>query len=331
MNFKVSIIVPVYNVSEYIEKCILSVLNQTYNNIEIIVVDDASPDDSILKIENIIQSHLNGNKVRIKTHQINKGLSGARNTGIRNSTGDYLFFLDSDDYLPNDAITNLVEIAKNSYPDFVIGGYNIDGRIDKIKYSELTLPNNTYLYGNDVGEALFQNKWSIMAWNKLIKKEYFSHPSSFFYEGIVHEDILWSFQLALSSKSMGICNKKTYTYYIRVNSISQLKTTRNFDSLQTVFTEIVKAIKLVDSSSFPHLYDFLASQRIYFLKELIRSNVSKEEFNTRREFVNTLFRTEDRQFNRHCSLSSQLKLLAYKLPIKIAIGYVKLSLLKIRG
>ena len=96
---KVSIIVPVYNVAKYIERCLLSVLNQTWQDLEVILVNDCTLDDSMEIARRVVASHPRGTVVRCLEHEENRGLSAARNTGISASVGDYLYFLDSDDYI----------------------------------------------------------------------------------------------------------------------------------------------------------------------------------------------------------------------------------------
>ena len=100
--FKVSIIIPIYKVESYIERCITSVLRQTYRNLEVILVDDCTPDSSMEIAKAVINENQNcGMNFVFLKHDHNFGLSAARNTGINAATGDYLFFLDSDDELPN--------------------------------------------------------------------------------------------------------------------------------------------------------------------------------------------------------------------------------------
>ena len=96
---KVSIIIPVYNVAKYIERCLLSVLNQTWPDLEVILVNDCTPDNSMEIVRRVVASHPRGAVVRCLEHEENRGLSAARNTGISASVGDYLYFLDSDDYI----------------------------------------------------------------------------------------------------------------------------------------------------------------------------------------------------------------------------------------
>lgn len=101
---KVSIIIPVYNVSKYIKRCLKSVLGQTWKDLEIILVDDCTPDDSMDIVRGILETSSRSDIVTILKHEKNRGLSAARNTGIRQATGNYLYFLDSDDYLDRKSV-----------------------------------------------------------------------------------------------------------------------------------------------------------------------------------------------------------------------------------
>ena len=124
---KVSIIVPVYNVAKYIERCLLSVLDQTWQDLEVILVNDCTPDNSMEIARRVVASHPRGTVVRCLEHEENRGLSAARNTGISASVGDYLYFLDSDDYISANAIELLADAAVQKRPDFVIGNYEVTG------------------------------------------------------------------------------------------------------------------------------------------------------------------------------------------------------------
>lgn len=115
----ISIIIPVYNVAPYIEKCLETVISQSYENLEIILVDDCGSDNSMDIVRDFCSSHI-GNFVLLN-HERNRGLSVARNTGVKHAKGDYLFFLDSDDELPKDAIRNFVQyLNKHGDADFLI-------------------------------------------------------------------------------------------------------------------------------------------------------------------------------------------------------------------
>lgn len=222
---KVSIIIPVYNVDSYIETCLQSVFNQTYQNIEVIIVDDCGTDHSMEIVEKVVSTYKGTFSIKILHHNLNSGLSAARNTGIKNATGEYIYFLDSDDTLPNNSIFSLVTIAQE-YPnvDFVIGEMEIKG--SNQTYPLLTqkyINNNTIIFTD-----YLQYKWYIMACNKLLRRKFILEKQLLFKEGLLHEDEDFSFRLAQSANSMACCYAKTYTYRINNSSITSNKTIKNF-------------------------------------------------------------------------------------------------------
>lgn len=122
-NPRVSIIIPIYNVSSYIKKCALSVINQSYSNIEIVFVNDKTPDDSIEQLTNLLCEYpARQQDIMIISHEKNKGLAEARNTGILAATGDYVMHLDSDDYLEPSAVEKCVSVINDEEADAVIFG-----------------------------------------------------------------------------------------------------------------------------------------------------------------------------------------------------------------
>ena len=134
MNPKVSILIPIYRTSEYIEKCAESLFNQTFTDIEYIFVNDASPDDSIDKLNSIIDKYPNRkNQIKIIHHLINRGSAAARNTAIDASTGDYITFVDSDDYIDKEMVEELFFKALSDKADIVVSDYLIE-KSDKTDY-----------------------------------------------------------------------------------------------------------------------------------------------------------------------------------------------------
>ena len=167
---KVSIIVPVYNVAKYIERCLLSVLNQTWPDLEVILVNDCTPDNSMEIVRRVVASHPRGAVVRCLEHEENRGLSAARNTGILASVGDYLYFLDSDDYIPANAIELLAEAARQKQTNFVIGNYEVTGA--RRWAPPLSLGTGLYEGNALVLSNYVQEKWYVMAWNKLVSRPF---------------------------------------------------------------------------------------------------------------------------------------------------------------
>lgn len=221
----VSIIIPVYNVAAFIGECLDSVCNQTYDNIEVILVDDCTPDNSMEIAQPFIDKLRLRYEVQIIHHQQNRGLSAARNTAIKAMHGDWLYLLDSDDELVSDCIKLLVEKV-NTYKnvDFVIGGMAVTGARYHYKLkSKEYLSNNT-----DVITDYICGNWYVMACNKLINRNFFIQNELWFKEELLHEDELFSFLLAIKAQSMASVLQDTYIYKIRgVNSITSKKTYKN--------------------------------------------------------------------------------------------------------
>ena len=119
---KVSVLVPVYNVEKYIERCARSVLDQSYDNVEVVFVNDASPDKSVDVLQKVLRDYPNKD-VRIVDHTTNKGLAAARMTAIKHASGEYVFHVDSDDYLEKDAIKLCVDASRNGSCDIVLGNF----------------------------------------------------------------------------------------------------------------------------------------------------------------------------------------------------------------
>ncbi len=207
MNELVSIIIPIYNIENYISKCLKSVLNQTYKDIEIILVNDGSTDKSVEIIEK-----LKNEKCKIYNKE-NGGLSSARNYGLNQAKGNYIFFLDGDDYLEKDAIENLVFFIKKYDVDIVQGEatycYEKNKVIDKL--------NIGLIETDKVIEYFRENQIKTYVWNKLYKKEILYNLS--FKEGYVNEDIIFTYEICALQPKIYNINIPIYNYIQRSNSI----------------------------------------------------------------------------------------------------------------
>ena len=217
---KVSIIIPVYNVSAYIERCIKSVMNQTYNDIECIIVDDATPDDSILKCEQMISEYDGPIRFSILHHQQNRGLSAARNTGTEVAKGEYLYYLDSDDEITLDCIEKLMKPIKEDCTIDLVQGNHMDEK-DGQEICYHKRESSIYISINDdvYKEYYIYHHFISTAWNKLIKRSYVKKYKLYFKEGLLHEDFLWFYYVMKQLKRAYICKDVTYIYHIRPNSI----------------------------------------------------------------------------------------------------------------
>ena len=212
----VSIIVPIYKVEPYLRRCIDSIVNQTYTNLEIILVDDGSPDDS----PRICDEYAARDNRIIVIHQENGGLSDARNAGLKKSKGDYIYFVDSDDWLDKNAIKILYDIIKASASDIVIGNYittNESGIFEQEKKNVQTEKKSLYslLKYHQYGNPFFTQ--AVVAWNKLIKRDIAQRWP--FPKGTICEDHYVTYKYYYSAKKIILTNVQTYYYRTRKGSI----------------------------------------------------------------------------------------------------------------
>jgi len=215
----VSIIIPIYNVESYIADCLQSVMDQTMTEgVECILVDDCGQDNSMQIAEQMIAEYKGNIQFSILHHEHNKGLSFARNTGIKAAKGEYVYFLDSDDEITSDCLEKLTKPLLSLNYDVIIGDYTIDG---EPKYTQkLQMSNGDSYFGDDIRYSYNSGKWMQTAWNKLYSTEFIKRENLLFKEGLIHEDELWSLEVASVAKSLTAVKRVTYIYRIRGNSIT---------------------------------------------------------------------------------------------------------------
>ncbi len=229
-NVKVSIVIPMYNVSDYISNCMKSVTKQTYPNIECIIVNDCSTDDSVAKCESVISSYQGPIQFRILQHEHNRGVSAARNTGTEAVTGQYIFYLDSDDVISNDCIEKMLAPMLKDETIEVVQGRSI---IFKSKdYDNLPKGPDMQpvdLVGRDLIEEDFydNHKWPTghrhivgFTVNKLMRIDFIRNNRLYYKEGQLWEDLLWFIYMINCVNHMYLIPDLTYFYCKRPNSIT---------------------------------------------------------------------------------------------------------------
>jgi len=234
---KVSIIIPVYNVEPYIRRCLLSALNQTHLDLEIIVVDDCGQDASMEVVLDVIGNHPAGHKVHVARHEKNRGLSAARNTGINIATGEYVYFLDSDDEITPACIETLVGInAQYGGVEIVQGNTKIMPiNLKEINWCDILYKNfpehvndNAWIFQHFYN--VYKEHIPVISQNKLIKRQFIHDNNLFYMEGIIHEDEMWMFYTVQKLRSIAFANEHTYLWHTRPGSITQ--SGDNYKSLQ---------------------------------------------------------------------------------------------------
>ena len=221
---KISIIVPVYNVEPYIRECFSSIAAQTYKGeMECIFVDDCGQDKSVEILGELIANYHDGISFSIIYHEQNKGLSGARNTGIRHASGDYLYFLDSDDSITPDCIERLVALVEK-YPEVWVVQGSAKSKTDWLQLKPKFVPEYSDSFRWIRQTLLKRYVIPLTAWNKLVRREFVLKHQLYFVEGMIHEDEIWNFTLAKYVHHIAFCFAPTYNYRENESGImSQVK------------------------------------------------------------------------------------------------------------
>lgn len=227
---KVTIIIPVYNVEKYIKKCLVSVINQTYKNIEILVVNDGTKDNSVEVIKKIIKE-TSDERIKLLEKE-NGGLSSARNYGLNHASGKYIMFVDSDD---------------------TINPYMVEKMVDKIeKYGlDMVETNFCYLYEQtkkieNVSGTMYDNKKEFLAKgrvlvsNKIFRRNIIEKNKLRFQEGVYYEDIGFTNKYILNSKKIGFIDYVGYNYLQRKNSITGSNNFKGKLDIINVFENLIE-------------------------------------------------------------------------------------------
>ena len=208
----ISVIVPVYKVEKYLDKCVSSIVNQTYKNLEIILVDDGSPDNCPAMCDAWAEKD---NRIRV-IHKQNGGLSDARNAGMKIASGEFIGFVDSDDWIVSDMYQHLYEIMTDDRSDIAVCGALMvweDGRTQK-----LTRDGSCVLNREDAMRAIIEESWLKQpVWNKLYRTEKIRDIT--FPVGKYHEDVFWSYRAVGMADRVSVSDKVGYYYLQRDGSI----------------------------------------------------------------------------------------------------------------
>lgn len=213
---KISIIIPVYNVEKELNRCIRSVIEQTYKNIEIILVDDGSPDKSSQMCDDYA---LIDNRIEV-IHKKNGGLSDARNTGLKYATGKYIMYVDSDDYLELYACEKLMSLMKDGV-DFVVGSCKkIKGNKTTIERRSKIKPGKVYDAKNFYLKSIKKNELYPYAWINLYRKKFLVDNGLYYKKGYLFEDTLLLPDIIMKAKKIIYLDDPFYNYVLRDDSIT---------------------------------------------------------------------------------------------------------------
>lgn len=327
-KISVSIIVPVYNVELYIYRCLESIESQDYlGPMECIIVDDCSTDRSFDMVKSFIGNHSASRITYIlKKHDSNLGVSVARNTALKYALGDYVYYLDSDDYLPNNSISLLVSQSKK-YPGVdMVMGQSEDSDSDKLSYNDIDIyKKNQYVHDPKWIQYAFLRykvEFNITVWDKLVRRELLIDNNISFLPGItIHEDNHWLYQVLNCIHSMAFVFETTYIRYNNIQSathtIDRLTERNNWHRIiyeysRTIFNPLrkLKLGRFMVKYYYDRLYEL-----DYSKDQVIRFNFMKQALLCK-EYKVCIMLFATLLFPRYCmkkDLNEHLKQHAYRL------------------
>lgn len=256
-NDLVSIIIPVYNVAQYLDDCLNSIIRQTYKNLEIIIIDDGSTDDSL----EICRSFTAKDKRLKVLHQDNAGVSSARNAGLNIMTGNYVLFIDSDDRIEQNMVESFIEIFdENSKIDAVFCGYKeFDDETGTI--IKEVAPNQSKMVDRDEGVAEIFGEYSTMLWNKMFRCSIIDKSDLFDVTLKIGEDELWMVDVLKRASNIMLIGTPLYYYRSRAEGAS--KGQAFSEAKMTDYESQKKVLKSINEYSSEAL-TLHAQQRLYY-------------------------------------------------------------------
>lgn len=269
MNRLITIIVPVYNVERYLDRCVESIVNQTYKNIEIILVDDGSPDNCPEICDEWARKD-----IRIKViHKKNGGLSDARNIAIKKAKGDYYLLVDSDDYIVPDAVEKLEAYAVDE--DVIIGEAQIHEPKQIIDRVHTNLKEGYIYSGQEYSiEAIKVGEWFAAACYNMYRTDFIRSQNLYFKVGILHEDIEYLPRLMLAANKVKYMHYMFYRYMIRDTSICSVKSEKHLNDLISTYAEWARLNKSIENKELYKAYAGALSK--YFISTCRQYKVTKK-------------------------------------------------------
>ena len=276
----VTLAMPVYNVEKYVQESLMSALNQTYENIEFLIIDDKGSDNSMDIIYEIKKSHARGKNIRIIDHIVNQGTGATKNTAIKEAAGKYIFFMDSDDYIEPNTIELLMSVAEKNNVDVVYSSHLFEKPNGKI-ISKWIMPEYE-IKGNF---AIFNwmaktGKYYLTpTWNKLYNIDFLRKSNVFCYPKHRNEDNWFSFQVAMYANSIISIPDVTYHYVSReMSTVNQKLNDFYYNQYIELFNARLELMKNY-STEYPMIcYEYLIAPLFeYQLSRVVNSDMPDEK------------------------------------------------------
>lgn len=316
---KISMIVPVYNVKEYLPDCLKSIEDQTYQDFELILVDDGSTDGSGEICDNYARTHNN----TIVVHQKNQGLSMTRNNGVKKSTGEYITFVDSDDYISSDYLFFLVDQVKKTKADIAVGKSLIVWETHEIKNRNLNTDYKIYNTEEALIQMMYEKEFLCVACSKIYRRSMIlEHP---YPTGVLFEDLATSYKIFGEASTVSVGNEYIYFWRHRKDSISKQKINeKHIQSLEFAQKQIDYMIEHFPKAVNAAKYKYVAKIVSLVPYTFSRDDESKEYFNLLREKIEIYAPTvlKDNEARSDIRIRCQAIRKGY-LSAKVVLGFVE--------
>lgn len=237
---KISIVVPIYNTAEFLERCLDSILVQTYKNFEVLMINDGSTDSS----REICEKYCKFDSRFRLINQENSGLSESRNRGIREATGDFIVFIDSDDYIIGNHLESNLKFINKFGVDMVISSYYIVKDSEKMN-PNFREPNIGTISSEKAIEELLDGSFGNYSWKIFASKNIYTEHNITYPRGRQFEDIATTYKLLANSRKIYMSSKKIYYYFQRENSITHVHNETDLSDIIATFSEMRSFIKKI--------------------------------------------------------------------------------------
>ena len=315
---KLSIIVPVYGVEKYIDKCLNSLVKQSLKEIEVIVVNDGTKDNSQKIVDKYVKKYPDKIKSYIKE---NGGQGSARNYGLKKASGEYIGYVDSDDFVEKDMYKKLYNKAKeNNYDIVVCGNYNVSE-----DYQNKNIDAFINNYNTDL-ENIFFGKMAV--WNKIYKRDILIKNKLEFKEKVWYEDLAFTLKAIMNSNTFAFIDEPLYDYLIREGStMNNSNVQRNLEILDA-FNDILSYIQHNKKEEYFSKIEFLAIDHIY-ISAIVRVLKAEADDKVKRETINKLIDYMNKKFpnyknNKYINTLSKNRKMIYKLKNIKTYGLINL-------
>ena len=324
----VSIIIPFYNVENYIRRCLLSIYSQDYMDVEVILVDDGSTDNSVEIVKDIIARNSIYKSILIS--KANGGQSSARNEGLKHVNGEYIWFIDSDDYIEPGSISLLVKTMQE-HPQADIccfRNYFYDGQEQRLSGNNFILSEIT---NKDVilKDVFLGKNIKVALWNKLFKSQLLLDNKIHFLEGVINEDYLFIIESCVKVKGVCFLNTPLYTAVVRPNSVSRnIKphTITDYFIIVDNLKDFLQKENLLEK--YKDYYDASITKQMLF--SLVQCAFKVDSYQSYKELSLLTHDTYylDKKTSNHIILLGIKYLCLYRLSLKSGLFYIAMRLLK---